>query len=40
MNLAPNPSIERTAPGMAPRYSVVHLLQRGAMPASAAHVKR
>ena len=36
----PNPSIEPTATGMAPRSSQVYSPLRGAMPAAAAHVKR
>jgi hypothetical protein len=36
----PNPSIERTANGLAPRSSQVHVPLRGANPLAASHVKR
>jgi len=36
----PNPSLERTATGLAPRYSLAYHLPRGAKPAAAAHLKR
>jgi hypothetical protein len=36
----PNPSIERTATGLAPRSSQVHDPLRGANPLAASHVKR
>jgi len=36
----PNPSLERTSTGMAPRAVVVHHLTRGAKPAAAAQLKR
>jgi hypothetical protein len=36
----PNPSIERTATGLAPRSSQVHDPLRGANPEAASHVKR
>jgi hypothetical protein len=36
----PNPSIERTATGLAPRSSQVHDPLRGANPVAASHVKR
>jgi hypothetical protein len=36
----PNPSIERTATGLAPRSVQVHDPLRGTNPAAASHVKR
>ena len=36
----PNPSLERTSTGMAPRAVVVHHPSRGATPVAAAQLKR
>jgi hypothetical protein len=36
----PNPSLERTSTGIAPRAVVVHHPSRGAMPVAAAQLKR
>jgi len=36
----PNPSLERTSTGMAPRSSLVHGPLRGATPVAAAQLKR
>jgi hypothetical protein len=37
---APNPSVEATRNGMAPRCAVVYVAPRGAMPLRAPHLQR